>query len=180
MMKRLDSFYLWGWAVVSIAAAAPALAAEQQGPGHRGVTTNMNIQSKIVSDVLASAEWISKALSQSGYKADFSLESLKQVDRFFEEQAANGQPKPGGLLSQQLGARLFAIGAYVGEVIRRQNGGEWQGDDNDPRAEINIVLRLKTGTILWPVQRVMKRLKNGAEDGIWAYGVAAAEPATRQ
>jgi hypothetical protein len=156
------------------------LAVEQQESESRGAATNVITQPKIVSDTIASAEWVSKALSQSGYQADFSLESLKQVDRFFDEQVANGQPKPGGLLSQQLGARIFAIGAYVGEVIRRQNGGEWQGDDNDPRAEVNIAVRLKTGAVLWPVQRVMKRFKNGAEDGIWIYGATIAEPATRQ
>jgi hypothetical protein len=71
----------------------------------------MNAQSKIVMDALASAEWVSGALSQSGYQADFSLESLKQVDRFFDEQVLDGKPKVGGLLSEQLGARLFAIGA---------------------------------------------------------------------
>jgi len=179
MMRRLGIFYSCGWAMVLIAVPVVALAIEPQGTGNPGVVSNMIAQSKIVSDALAAAAHISKALSQSGYKADFSLESLKQVDRFFEEQVTNGQPKPGGLLSQQLGARLFAIGAYVGEVIRRQNGGEWQGDDNDPQTEINIAVRLKTGVILWPVQRVMKRFKNGTEDGIWIYGAAAPAPATR-
>jgi hypothetical protein len=110
---------------------------------------------------------------QSGYQADFSLESLKEVDRFFDDQVLNGKPKTGGLLSQELGARLFAIGAYVGEVIRRHNGGEWQGDDNDPQAEANVALRLKNGATLWPVQRVMKRFENGAEDSIWTYGIVA-------
>ena len=179
MMRRLDSLHAWGLVVVLVAMALPILAFAQ-GPENRRAATNMTTQSKIVSDALASAEQISKALSQSGYKADFSLESLKQVDRFFEEQVTNGKPKPGGFLSQQLGARLFAIGAYVGEVIRRQNGGEWHGDDNDPRAEVNIAVRLKTGVILWPVQRVMKRFKNGAEDGIWVYGAAAPTSVTRQ
>jgi hypothetical protein len=182
MMRRIDSFQAW-WCAVAflVAVAAPALAIEPQGFDSRGAThNNMTTQSKIVSDALASAEWISRALSQSGYKADFTLESLKQVDRFFEEQAENGQPKAGGLLSQQLGARLFAIGAYVGEVIRRQNSGEWQGDDNDTHAEINVVVRLKTGTILWPVQCVMKRFKNGAEDGIWVYGATASAPGMKQ
>jgi hypothetical protein len=131
----------------------------------------MDARTKIVRDALALAEQISRALSQSGYRADFSLESLKEVDRFFDDQVRNGKPKAGGLLSQELGARLFAIGAYVGEVIRRHNGGQWQGDDNDPEAEINIALRLQTGTTLWPVQRVMRRFKNGEEDGIWVYGV---------
>jgi hypothetical protein len=32
-------------------------------------------------------------------------------------------------------------------------------------------VRLPDGTTCWPVQRVMKRFKNGAEDGIAAYGV---------
>jgi hypothetical protein len=137
-------------------------------------------QSKIVRDALASAEQISVALSKSGYIADFSLESLEQIDRFFEEHAANGQPKPSGLLSQQLGARLFAIGAYVGEVIRRRCGGEWRGDDNDPQAEINVAISLKTGATLWPVQRVIKRFKNGSEDGIYIYGAIVSEPAIRQ
>jgi hypothetical protein len=150
------------------------LGRELRGPDNRGAPkSNMATQAKIVSDALASAEWISRALSQSGYPADFTLESLKQIDRFFDEQAANGQPKAGGLLAEQLGARLFAIGAYVGEVIRRQNSGEWQGDDKDTHAEINVAVRLNTGTVLWPVQRVMKRFKNGAEDGIWIYGATA-------
>lgn len=178
-MRRLHSFQPWQYATIFlIAVAVPALAVEQQRPESRKTTTNMITQSKVVSDALASAEKISRALSQSGYKADFSLESLKQVDRFFEEQVANGRPKPGGLLSQQLGARLFAIGAYVGEVIRRQNGGEWHGDDNDPHAEINIAVRLKSDVILWPVQRVMKRFRNGAEDGIWIYGATVSESGT--
>jgi hypothetical protein len=147
--------------------------AEQTGPENRGAVTNMDASSKIVTDALALAEQISRAFLQSGYLADFSRESLKEVDEFFDDQVVNGKPKAGSLLSQELGARLFAIGAYVGEVIRRHNGGEWQGDDNDPQAEINIALHLKTGATLWPVQRVMRRFKNGAEDGIWIYGVVA-------
>jgi hypothetical protein len=135
----------------------------------------MDAQSKIATDALASAEWVSRALSQSGYHADFSLESLKQVDRFFDEQVFEGKAKVGGLLSEQLGARLFAIGAYVGEVIRRLNGGQWQGSDDDPKAEINIAVQLDNGATFWPVQRVMKRFKNGAEDGIWIYGSVISE-----
>jgi hypothetical protein len=148
-------------------------AIEQFGSDNRELNTNMTAQPKIVQDAVALADQISRALSQSGYNADFSLESLKEVDRFFDEHVTSGEAKPGGLLSQQLGARLFALGSYVGEVIRRHNGGQWQGDDNDPQGEINIAIHLRSGTILWPVQRVMKRFKNGAEDSIWVYGVAS-------
>jgi hypothetical protein len=132
--------------------------------------------SKVVADAMASAEWIAKALSASGYKADFSVESLREVDRFFDDHAPNGHPKPGGFLSSDVGARLFALGGYVGEVIRRASGGEWKGNDKDPQAEITIALQLKSGTTLWPVQRIMKRFQNGSEDGVYVYGVAATRP----
>jgi len=130
----------------------------------------LGAEPKIVTDALSSAEWISKALISSGYKADFSLDSLREIDRFFEEQAADGKAKAGGLLSEKPGQRIFGIGAYVGEVIRRKFGGKWEGNDADPQAEINISLKLSSGATVWPVQRVMKRLKNGGEDGIYAYG----------
>lgn len=136
------------------------------------VTANAD-DSKVAADAKASSVWIAKALSASGYKADFSVESLREVDRFFDDHAPNGHSKPGGLLSSDVGARLFALGGYVGEVIRRASGGDWKGNDKDPQAEINIELQIKNGTIFWPVQRVMKRFKNGSEDGVYVYGVAA-------
>lgn len=124
----------------------------------------------VIEDAAKASEWIATALSSSGYVADFTPASLWHIDRFFDEQVQGGMAKPGGLLSQDLGPRLFAVGAYIGEVIRRERGGEWVADDNAP-AEINISVRLADGTICWPVQRAMKRFKNGPEDGIAAYGV---------
>lgn len=123
-------------------------------------------------DIERAYEWISTALKSSGYNADFSIESLREIDRFFDEHTENGQSKTGGLLAENTGMRLFALGSYVGEVLRRQYGGEWKIDDNDPEGEINIAVNLTNGTVVWPVQRVMKRLENGSEDGIYVYGIA--------
>ena len=44
--------------------------------------------------------------------------SLWQIDRFFDEQAQGEIAKLGGLLSQDLGSRLFAVGAKDKEVRR--------------------------------------------------------------
>jgi hypothetical protein len=127
----------------------------------------------ILEDISSAAAWIAQALSSSGYKADFGPASLWEIDRFFDEHSKGGKAVPGGLLSEGLGSRLFAIGSYVGEVIRKQKGGQWVGDDSDPQVETNVELQLPDGTKCWPVQRVMKRFMNGPEDGIAAYGVGA-------
>jgi len=126
----------------------------------------------LVEDAGTAAEWIATALSSSGYQADFSPRSLWEVDRFYDEQSKGGKPRRRGLLAKNLGQRLFALGSYTGEVIRRDLGGEWQADDDDPQGEINIELHLPDGSIVWPVQRAMKRLVNGSEDGIAVYGAA--------
>ena len=124
----------------------------------------------ITEDVDAAAKWIATALSSSGYKADFTPTSLWEIDRFFDEHSQNGQAVPRGLLSEALGNRIFSIGSYVGEVIRKVKGGKWTGSDTDPEAEINVELELGDGCKCWPVQRAMKRFKNGPEDGIAVYG----------
>lgn len=123
----------------------------------------------ITTDVQTAAEWISTALSSSGYVADFSPASLWEVDRFFDEHSRNGKPVSGGLLSTDLGSRIFAVGSYVGEVVRRSAGGEWRGDDTDPAAELDVEL-VVGDSVCWPMERVMKRFTNGAEDSLAAYG----------
>ena len=61
----------------------------------------------IVKDAVEAADWMAKSLAGWGYKADFSLESLKDLDRFIDEEAPDGKPKPGGHLAQQFGAHIF-------------------------------------------------------------------------
>jgi len=124
----------------------------------------------LVDDAGKAAEWVATALRESGYKADFSIESLREIDRFFDEHSEAGKAIPGGLLTEHLGQRLFAIGSYVGEVLIRTYGGQWQADDSDSEGELNISVMFPTGAIVWPVQRVMKRFQNGQEDGIYVYG----------
>jgi hypothetical protein len=145
--------------VLCVAAAANAAAQEAQ----------------VAADASASAESIARALSSAGYNADFSLESLKEVDRFLDDHAPDGLGNDGGLLSQNRGPRIFALGSYVGEVIRRAAGGQWRGDESDPQTEIDVELRLKNGVSLRPVQRVMNELESASAGGMYAYGRAAVQ-----
>ena len=120
----------------------------------------------LLGDIEVGAAWIARALAESGYKADFSPASLAEVDRFFDEHTRRGRPARRGLLSKNFGSRMFALGSYVGEVIRRDVGGVWITDDNDPNGEMMASVHLDNGSTIWPMVRVGKRCRNGSEDSI--------------
>lgn len=39
-------------------------------------------------DIHLASDWVVKALNSSGYKADYSLESMKEIDRFLMSRVA--------------------------------------------------------------------------------------------
>jgi len=116
-------------------------------------------------DIKTGSEWFVQAMDSSGYRLDWTIESFHELDRFFDE-----QKRPGGILDGKVGTKLFAAASYVGETIIKEVGGVWETDDSDPQGELNIAVRLRSGGVIWPVQRVMKRFENGAEDSLYAYG----------
>ncbi|MEH0580204.1 hypothetical protein [Streptomyces sp. B21-108] len=126
----------------------------------------------LLDDIHTSARWVADALNSSGYEADFTPRSLRDVERFMAEHSDHGDAVTGALLATDLGPRLFALGAYVGETIRQNLGGRWVTSDDVPNAEMNIALHLPDGSTIWPVQRVIKRFRNGPEDSIAFYGTA--------
>ncbi|MBR1599371.1 MAG: hypothetical protein IJ661_10755 [Lachnospiraceae bacterium] len=118
----------------------------------------------LAEDIPVSAEWAKDNLNKTGYEVDYNLESMKEVERFFNEQS-----KEGGVLTGKSGSILFSLGCLIGETIIRICGGEWVTDDDDPMGEINIAVKLPNDAVVWPVQRCMKRLKNGDEENIYDY-----------
>jgi hypothetical protein len=130
----------------------------------------------IYEDIDTAATSIATELTDHGYGLDFSLDSLAEVDRFFDENSALDPDDPeavsDSLLASRLGQWLFALGAYSGEVLRRAVGGRWQWDglDDDQAASTDTQLVLVDDSIVWPFQRAWKRLMNGPEDSLAAWG----------
>ena len=55
-------------------------------------------QNTLMEDIATASDWVVRTLNSSGYKADYTLESMRENDRFFQEQNT-----PTGLLSQNRG-----------------------------------------------------------------------------
>ena len=69
--------------------------------------TNTQNMSTLAEDIPKAAEWVARALNTSGYKADYSLESIREIDRFFDEQSG-----PDGILQNNgTGQILFSLGS---------------------------------------------------------------------
>ena len=127
--------------------------------------------STIVEDVRDAAVSVADIANDAGYSFDFSARSLWDVERFLDDNASGGEPKAGGLLSKDLGSRVFALGAYVGEVIREAVGGEWVSDDSADD-DSTVTLRTGPGELLWPNQQVMKRIMTGDSQSLVDYARA--------
>jgi len=150
---------------LAAAAAAPALG---------GTIAMAASEAEKLAITKQSAEWAAQNLIARGYKADFSLESLREVERFFAEHSTKGKATAGGWLAERLEARIFTLGCYIGEVIRRRCGGTWfVGDASVMGPDFEV--RFPNGGIIWPVQRAAKRFHNGPEDNVHFYGVVMVE-----
>ena len=77
--------------------SVPAPSATEEKPGRT-----------LAEDIPVAADWVANALNSSGYRADYTLESMKELDRFFDQQSG-----PGGILSRNRGQILFGLGAYA-------------------------------------------------------------------
>ena len=124
-------------------------------------------------EILEAAEWVKNNLNQTGYRVDYDVESMKEIDRFFDDE------KEGVLATEgQMGNVLFGLSSFIGQtLIKLAGGGEWRIVDDhipdnpipDPNSPINYAVILADGSVVYPGRRVMKRLMNSEEDSIYFY-----------
>lgn len=99
---------------------------------------------------------------------DYSEESILQVDRLL-----SSITEPGGEVSETL---VLSVGAYLGETVCRELGGEWNIDE----AELPDSSLLVNGCELWPFRRVRQRLYYGTERPLYAWYEMAKSAATAE
>ena len=126
----------------------------------------------LVDDLELASKWVAKALNSSNYQADYSVESLKEIDRFFKE-----ENKPGGILSKNVGQILFSLGAYVGDVFIKEFGGKWVTYDGKD-AEINVQVVLDNGISFLPVVSCMKVYQDSEESNLYTLYLAIKQAAS--
>jgi len=102
-----------------------------------------------------------------GVKLDWSDSSVASVEKLLTQMSASylsANPRPSG---EQVMNFAKAYGSYVGEVYRRNHGGDWGiitlGEQKFPG------VRAASGTEFWPWKRAFDRITKGPEDNIADY-----------
>jgi hypothetical protein len=106
------------------------------------------------------ALWVKQ---DKGIELDYSLDSIKVIEEQLAQLSktvdkANPQP---GMRGQAVG-----YGAYIGEVLRRKDGGSW-AVDHPNGWERSYPLTLKSNVVVFPAMWSWKRIINGEQDNIY-------------
>jgi hypothetical protein len=107
---------------------------------------------------------------QFGIKLDWSDASVANVEKVLEQMSssyASKSPKP---TDEQVMSFAKAYGSYVGEVYRRNHGGEWGMVSIGANRFLGV--RTTSGSSFWPWGRVFNRITKGPEDNLSDYYMA--------
>lgn len=132
-------------------------------------------KAKALKDLLYAAEWACNHLLEQGYVVTDDLESLKELDRYFDDNVdeETHQPVPGTLFAERPIMVVLALGALLGEVLRKNYQGEWMlvtDESMDPaEAIMSSTMRMYNRLDCWPMERVGKRVYQGWENQIYHY-----------
>jgi hypothetical protein len=95
---------------------------------------------------------------------DFSPASVRLVEEkiLSKVHEAHSRQK---LSAEEIWTLSLRWGAYIGEVIKRREGGRWQRD-SEKIGKGTLPLQLRPAFEVFPVAWVNKRIENGAEDDV--------------
>lgn len=129
------------------------------------------IMGTLYEDIKVHSAWLVNAFKADGLLLDNSIDSIIEIDKFFYKNMSGNVPKRGGrLYGSGYGGILFSIGAYVGEtIIKNVPESKWITDDSLEEGTLYVSVILPDGAEIFPVEKVIKRFKNGPEDAIYPY-----------
>ncbi len=100
-------------------------------------------------------------------KLDYTEKSMQIVDLLIEQLRKEGND------DRAAENEIMALGAYVGEVIKRNYGGKWTKPElaGFPKdgATYSVVFQLPNGSGINPLGRVLKYFRNGSQYSITVF-----------
>lgn len=123
--------------------------------------------------ICAISAW-AMARSQFQIELDYSEQSIHQIEQILGrmyDQRPTGLRKlvVGKRYAEQLPYLAQIWGAYIGEVMRRAVGGQWEFAEKLYPGQEVVALKWDDENMCFPVGKVHKRLTNGPEDSVASF-----------
>lgn len=99
------------------------------------------------------SDWISNFLMREGYHANYTIESLSEIDKFFKEKM--------NLVLERDDNRnfIFSISAYIGEVIRKKFNGHWELSRDIDLDDETIGIGFKNHKTIYPLNITLELIQ---------------------
>ncbi|MBS1600951.1 MAG: hypothetical protein JST75_22250 [Bacteroidetes bacterium] len=121
----------------------------------------------IKDDIGLNASWIVDYFKRERILLDYSIDSFRSIDIFFDQHQLKHAEK-NTENTQQI---LFSLGAYIGETILKNiPGSTWI--DADDGITPNLCIQLPNGKVIAPMQKIRSKFEDASEDGIYNYAAA--------
>jgi hypothetical protein len=123
-----------------------------------------------VAEVIAHAKIVARDLKAYGCKANFSFDSLTDLDSYIDNTIGDIRLPTDKLNSDAVTPLILGVGGYVGETIKKRLKGIWRGSDAYPAGPLNhgIVVPKQAGSF-FPIARAKARIEIGPSMSLSAY-----------
>lgn len=98
-------------------------------------------------------------------RLDYSLESLNRLEEYLTKTIKDSKPVRGSFFFENTDYRVFALGAYLGEVIRR-NSKAVRWNTENAETPVDIIQETPDGSKALTINKAFKRVYNGPDDNI--------------
>lgn len=103
-------------------------------------------------------------------KLDYSVESLKKIEEYISINSKDLKPKKNSFFANDTDSKTFALGAYLGEVIRK-NGNAVRWNNENSESPIEIIQETPNGSKALTINKAFKRVYQGEGDSIHHFAV---------
>ncbi len=106
------------------------------------------------------------AAAELNLKLDWSDSSIEEIEALASQ--LHGDYRREHASFGDIERLVQMLGSYVGEVFRRNHGGDW----GTVAARGKRIVAMKPehgGAVFWPIERIKQRIRAGAANNVWAY-----------
>lgn len=129
--------------------------------------------------IKTSSKKVCRDLRKCGYVLNYSVDSVKELDKFIKEYFSNGKLIKEIELFKNKDMEFFklAMGAYIGEVIKKNYKGNWIYNVFSARVYdyINLEIELKNNITIYPYQETLKRINDTELGSLHSYLITLKE-----